>query len=82
MCNWVIPTWEKFIEESETLNATEQSKDSNINYFVNDYFCKQYIGEPKSNGQRKRAPFPIELWNVHESTFNGIYNFRYMLFFA
>lgn len=30
----VISTWEKFIEESETLNKIEQAKDAGINYFV------------------------------------------------
>lgn len=69
----VATSWDKFIEHSETLNKVEQEKDANIKYFVNDYFAKNYIGEMKPNGQRKKPRFPIEQWNVHESTMNGDY---------
>lgn len=70
----MVSTWEKFIEESEFLNKTEQAKDSKIDYFVNDYFCKYYIGTPQKNGKRKRPRFAIDLWNVHNSTLNGWYS--------
>lgn len=68
----MLPAWEKFIELSLTLNEQEQEKHDNIKYFVNEYFCKNYIGLPLADGGRKRARFPIELWNVHESTLNGM----------
>lgn len=67
----VILTWETFIKESITLNPTEQSKDSNINSFVNDYFNDHYIGKINKKGKRGKPPFPLELWNVHEGTKNG-----------
>lgn len=80
--NQVIPAWEKFIELSLTLNKQEQAKDPNIDHFVNEYFCKYYIGLPEANGGRKRARFPVHLWNVHESTLNGKYSSFYFGFFA
>lgn len=67
----VATAWDMFIANSTTLNKVEQDKDPNIKYFVNDYFAKNYIGEMKANGQRKKPRFPIEQWNVHESTMNG-----------
>lgn len=63
----MIHAWEKFIAFSETLNLNEQLKHGNIKYFVNEYFGKNYIG------QDKRARFPIPLWNVHNSTVNGVF---------
>lgn len=75
----VATTWDKFIANSETLNKAEQDKDRNIKYFVVDYFAKNYIGELKANGQRKKPRFPVEQWNIHHSTMNGEY---LMLFFC
>lgn len=73
----VAATWDTFIANSTTLNKAEQEKDRNIKYFVNDYFAKNYVGEMKANGQRKKPRFPIEQWNVHESTMNGEYLFLF-----
>lgn len=67
----VIAAWEKFIQYSECFNATEQKNDGGIAYFVNDYFEKNYIGQPKPDGSRKKPRFPLHLWNVHHSTLNG-----------
>lgn len=67
----MVPTWERFIRESATLNENEQKKNDDLKYFIVTYFEKNYIGERKKNGSRKKARFPIELWSVHESTING-----------
>lgn len=67
----VIPAWEKFIQHSETLNAAEQKKCKSISYFVNEYFEKNYIGQRKPDGSRKKPRFAPYLWNVHESTMKG-----------
>lgn len=67
----VATVWKSFISNSETLNEEEQANNANINYFVNDYFWKNYIGTRQPNGQRKQPRFAITLWNVHESTMAG-----------
>lgn len=77
----MICTWQRFIDESECLNKAEQAKDKNIDYFVNDYFCKNYIGTPLKNGNRSRPRFAIALWNVHDSTIQGYYpNKTYIIY--
>lgn len=67
----MISTWERFIEQSQCLNAAKQANDEKIDYFVNSYFCKHYIGTPFSNGKRGTPRFSIDLWNVHQSTIQG-----------
>lgn len=67
----MISGWENLIKFSKTLNPEEQEKDKSIEYFVNSYFCKNYIGSPQKNGTRKRPRYAIEMWNVHQSTLNG-----------
>lgn len=74
----VAPSWKNFIVNSETLNATEQANDANINYFVNDYFAKNYIGYRKPDGKWVEPRFEIKLWNVHDSTLNGNYFHCYL----
>lgn len=69
--NLVLQTWDSFIRHSKTLNKKEQNKHPNINEFINDYFVNHYIGKPKSDDTRGKPQFPIELWNVHNSTVNG-----------
>lgn len=67
----VISTWDLFIRHSTTLNPKEQKKHPNVSEFINDYFVPHYIGKPKKNAGRGKPQFPIDLWNVHQSTMDG-----------
>lgn len=67
----VVEAFEYFERNSKELNANKQKDDANIKGFVTNYFAKHYIGGIKSNGQRGKPQFPIEIWNVFESTLKG-----------
>lgn len=69
----VIPAFESLIKYSKTLNQAEQAKNEKLAYFINEYFVKNYIGKEEKDGQRKQPRFAINLWNVHESTMNGMF---------
>lgn len=66
----VVSAWDKFIQHSETLNEEEQSKNENLRYFIKEYFEKNYLGFT-SNGKTKKPRFPVDLWNVFQSTLDG-----------
>lgn len=70
----IIPVWENFIATSETLNAKKQEEDKKIADFVTGYFNNHYIGKMKKNVSRGNPQFPVELWNVYDSTVKSKYH--------
>lgn len=68
----VISSFVLFIRHSEHLNDAEQARNPNIKKFI-EYFEKNYVGKiDQSTGNRKIPRFPIDLWNVHNSTIEGM----------
>lgn len=66
----VIEAFEYFERNSQTLNPVAQSQNENIRDFMT-YFVNHYIGKPKKKGGRGKPQFPLDLWNLHESTIKG-----------
>lgn len=68
----VVQAFEYFERNAETLNVNAQNADENVKSFVTKYFANHYIGKVRSGGERGKPQFDVQLWNVHQSTLNGI----------
>lgn len=69
----VVQALEYFERNSQTMNVQAQKDDANIMGFVTKYFANHYIGRVNPKKKSRGNPqFALELWNVYESTLNGI----------
>lgn len=74
----VAEVFDHFIESSKIFKEKKRKKDANLREFIMDYFHNHYIGKIKK-GQRVAGQFPIELWNVYNSTVDGKVACRFLV---
>ena len=77
ICYYVISLpYSSQIGHDDVIEAFEELTDDNdFPQELVSYFETYYIGEVRGRGQRRRRVepvFPIQLWNVHELTKNGM----------